>query len=328
MTKEVYEATILRLQREISDLTNGIMAPGDNRTAEEQIRELESQLDRYVLEYSKLINGEDFSDQPLDYTFTEDPLRPYIKDSLNIIALSADGDEKVIHFDRYEDSGINYAMVSYINKNVMDTRENSGKGTALSMDDAREIAAKMVSNLNIGEFVLVDEYMNRNTINEFVFAKSYNGIPLNIVTPAVSISGGVSDVAPFNIVVGQEQLIVSVNSIGIVRVEWAWQFDETITENKNVALLALDEIKDIFKSQILHHILGNSDDSEKKITIHEIRLGYMIIPIKDNPAKYRTILVWDFIEEAVNEILNRKIYTSYLTINAIDGSIIDRTQGY
>ena len=71
--------------------------------------------------------------------------------------------------------------------------------------------------------------------------------------------------------------------------------------------------------------------------VKSIELNYMIIPEKDNLESYIAVPVWDFIadmdydEEYMTQedtILVGREEISIVTINAIDGTIINREQGY
>ena len=71
--------------------------------------------------------------------------------------------------------------------------------------------------------------------------------------------------------------------------------------------------------------------------IEEIRLGYMRIMEKGNPTEGTMVPVWDFLGTKVIDHNNTgEAYTdsfggpyeSCLTINAMDGTVIDRDLGY
>lgn len=100
-------------------------------------------------------------------------------------------------------------------------------------------------------------------------------------------------------------------------------------------MLSFTEIQDIFQKKI---IVNKADYSEygTDLKITEVRLGLARITEQNNLESGLLIPVWDFFGTATYyyETGELKSYTesvsgkSYLTINAIDGSIIDRRQGY
>ena len=54
-------------------------------------------------------------------------------------------------------------------------------------------------------------------------------------------------------------------------------------------------------------------------TVNQIKLGYMRVRSKNAPDTYELVPVWDFFTDD---------FESLLTVNAIDGTIIDRNYGY
>ena len=114
--------------------------------------------------------------------------------------------------------------------------------------------------------------------------------------------------------------------------------------NPDAQLLPFEQIAEIFCEQIgYHYFTGDPDhpDSGKGETLHitDVYLSMLRIRKKDAPEEFLFVPVWDFVGYMESkstvydaEDLERlKVWASslsYLTINAIDGSIIDREQGY
>jgi hypothetical protein len=122
----------------------------------------------------------------------------------------------------------------------------------------------------------------------------------------------------------------------------------------NVELLPFAEIQAIFKKQMsLSYAYSAETESDqpldyRRIIIEKIQLGYMRVQRQGRDGEYLMIPVWDFygyeamkFEDPVTaaqwvyftlnadgEMEEREPYQSYLTVNAIDGSIIDRRMGY
>ncbi|MBQ4640837.1 MAG: hypothetical protein IJB69_10050, partial [Clostridia bacterium] len=74
---------------------------------------------------------------------------------------------------------------------------------------------------------------------------------------------------------------------------------------------------------------GRKSKANNGMHITEIRLGYMPVLCKDNPNQWELHPVWDFIG---SRILPLETYDvpcySLMTIDAVDGTIIDRNYGY
>lgn len=87
----------------------------------------------------------------------------------------------------------------------------------------------------------------------------------------------------------------------------------------NVSLLDYSEIEDIFKNQVALKFADIEDTTV--IHVNEIRFGLMRIRNKDKQNEFTLVPTWDFMSDLYGR-------SSLLTINAIDGSILDRRYGY
>lgn len=143
-----------------------------------------------------------------------------------------------------------------------------------------------------------------------------------------------------------EMIKISIDDSGII--EFVWQSPLTVTKtlSENVELLPFDKIQDIFKKQIVIKgaWTGEPGVINQRYNITKITLGMMRVQQKDNPNSYLMVPVWDFFgsytrkysepQEGGYQLDENNEYTeeifghSYMTINAIDGSIIDRGLGY
>ena len=102
-------------------------------------------------------------------------------------------------------------------------------------------------------------------------------------------------------------------------------------------LLPFSDIQNIFEEMLFKKAEDFWKDMQVEETFHvnEVRLGYMRVMEKGNVMDGTMIPVWDFfgsetfyygdMEEAYTE---EGPYKCLLTINAMDGTIIDRGLGY
>ena len=75
---------------------------------------------------------------------------------------------------------------------------------------------------------------------------------------------------------------------------------------------------------------------EYRVRVTDIRLGYMRVQSKNQPGQYQLVPAWDFFgttegqghEKTGETNLHDHAYNSLLTLNAIDGTAIDRDWGY
>lgn len=144
----------------------------------------------------------------------------------------------------------------------------------------------------------------------------------------------------------QEVIVLVINDDGVNQFTWINPMQINTVKNSNVELLPFDDIKEIFKNNLAKNISYYYNDSAiigREIVIDRIVLGLTKIRQKDSSEQI-LIPTWNFFGHEINKydkpqpggfILDENnSYTmdavgqSYLTINAIDGSIIDVNQGY
>lgn len=114
--------------------------------------------------------------------------------------------------------------------------------------------------------------------------------------------------------------------------------------NDNVQMLSFDKIIETFKEQIgYHYYTGDWEDPDsgkgETLVITDIRLSMMRVRKKDSPEEFYLLPVWDFLGYMLHpywpregeDLERHKQWAdslSFLTINAVDGSIVDRNVGY
>lgn len=133
-----------------------------------------------------------------------------------------------------------------------------------------------------------------------------------------------------------EKMTVIVDDSGIVGMLWEAPYKLLDTITDNTTMLPFSQIQDVFEKMI---IISNSYYEERRAHLHitEVRLGMMRICEQDCSTTGLLIPVWDFFgtlttyyeEEGVQKSHTQDdMGQSWLTINAIDGSIINRCLGY
>ena len=222
----------------------------------------------------------------------------------------------------------------------------------LSIIDARNIAKEAIEKIGIEN---VDIIYQIGTVKEqsqleptdspqcyfFVFGKSINGVTSNYDFRQIGYNKEIYDKAwPY------ENIIVAIDDSGIINFQWygPCKINEILTDD--VEIMEFTEIQDIFKKYISIENIWIEDENinRYKICINNIKLGMMRIKSNESPTGYFILPVWDFYgysayelndSESMQQVLNennelilKKYGYSFLTINAIDGSIIDRTMGY
>lgn len=143
---------------------------------------------------------------------------------------------------------------------------------------------------------------------------------------------------------GQYRAEVGVRDGKVVSVFLEGTHHVTGCVNEDVQLLPFEKIVETFKEQIAYHYYTGDwedPDSGNGETLHitGIRLSMMRVRKKDSPEEFYLLPVWDFTgytESALwpmtpEEFERHKewaIGLTFLTVNAVDGSVIDRDLGY
>lgn len=141
-----------------------------------------------------------------------------------------------------------------------------------------------------------------------------------------------------------ETVEINVRGGKVISVCWNNVTEVTGTENENVALLPFSEIMRIFRKQIFRSIYLDPDSGSEQDTRHAMKItricfSYMRVKKQNGDGTYWLLPVWDFLYAVDHSILSQSgsdrsdqatwlSQRSVLTINAIDGSIIDRNIGY
>jgi len=171
-------------------------------------------------------------------------------------------------------------------------------------------------------------------VYEFMFTRAINGIAVTYTDD----DGGDRKILHENETFASpwlyEKIRIFVDDDGIAMFEYNSPQTVEGTEVAAATLLPFSEIQAIFEKMIV--IVDNDyDTSDEGVTceyyIDHITLGLMRLTEKDVGSQGLIIPVWDFFGYSVDSYgITRGTsgYISLLTINAIDGSIIDRWAGY
>ena len=169
-------------------------------------------------------------------------------------------------------------------------------------------------------------------------APAVNGVPVLLIDAATQLSTDDPNVVypeepEYNSAADQEKLYIYVDDTGIVRFQWTNPSEATSVMSANVTLKSFDEIMEQAKKNMFYKVYTDRGTTVN-VQINSVRLSMMRIMRKDKPGEYMMVPVWDFLG-------NREAFydgesqgwlpfgdQSYATINAIDGSSINREWGY
>ncbi|MEG0864776.1 MAG: DUF6034 family protein [Clostridia bacterium] len=229
------------------------------------------------------------------------------------------------------------------------------KGAALSVSDAQAVADAFVQAL-YPELCLVVTGTLKGTPIElstpendregvmmvfaeqeayvFEYEHAPNQIPVifannNAVATVDIVSGDTTTIYSWPL--SYERLSICISDQGIRFIEYQNAYEIVQETNADVTLLAFESIADIIKTILpLKYITLEASHGSFDITIHHVALGYGRINRRDDPTRYELVPVWHvFGYEGKNEsVFGRSDYICILTVNAMDGTIIDRQYGY
>ncbi len=222
------------------------------------------------------------------------------------------------------------------------TRDIALTTPAISQEEAQAIADQAVSTLGLTDFSCTGKRIaplfegnpkdGCKSLYEFLYTRSVNGVSVTYTNDnsswPIENSDQVSEGWYY------EKLRIFVDDDGIYG--FLWNGPSTVTEivNEKATLLPFDQIKKIFANMILvkyGDYIG--DDASKNIAINitQVRLGLARVTEQDQNTYGLLVPVWDFFgtyDEGNGYPIGYDGYESLLTINAVDGSIIDRKIGY
>ncbi|GFZ33025.1 hypothetical protein CSC2_35510 [Clostridium zeae] len=227
----------------------------------------------------------------------------------------------------------------------------AARGMNTSFEAAKALASKTLEELGVSDMKLSaiqlatsipltekDDPNKTNQAYALYFTRNVYGIQTTMdFTNEKPKDGEYEEAYPY------EQIFMLIDDSGILQFNWRSPMKLSTTLATNTKILPFDQILDIFKKQFFIHYANNDKASESNsYNIDRITLGLMRVQVKDKKDEYMMIPVWDFFGNPSKKdtnleqdaILQRWVdsndhsFKSFLTINAIDGSIIDRRLGY
>ena len=312
---------------------------------DEKMQELlRATLDKYAHEMASYGEGDGLVEAPVAFTVNKDN---YNEEKLYLVSDGSDGVCRSIRITNH-DAYRTYELLYNVSKDgyfgitelySMTLESELHFGTEMIGDpdelpdltkseaDAVSDADQMLSDLGIHDFCVKNTDTVFGDINGEIqkayrisYTRVLNGASFNYnyndVDAGMAVDDGKGGKAP---VWGTEELTFIVTDEGVVQFEMLnpLNIDETVTEYTKMK--DFESIMDIFKRMILIVYANVPEGEVRKIEIDRIELGLMRILEPDTLDSGVIVPVWDFYGPSGE---------TYLTINAIDGSTIDRTAGY
>ncbi len=157
--------------------------------------------------------------------------------------------------------------------------------------------------------------------------RAVDGIPCsNVIGGSKPVTGDMT--APFWL---YEELVFLVNSEGIVSMEWLEPIKVTETVNEDAQLKPFSQIKEIFETMMRIQYEPQAEYVELNFEINRVTLSlHRIVEQNDNDTGL-LVPAWNFYGKLTNKTSDgqfEELGGSFMTINAVDGSVIDTQKGY
>ena len=219
----------------------------------------------------------------------------------------------------------------------------------LSLDEAKKLVKEKVEKMGITDlqfsnwnYAVCKSFEGDNSSGNFGngyridYARTINGVP---VTQTIADGGALEDMDSTMETWSYESLCFYVDKDGIESMTYSNPYTIGNIKTENLNLLSFSEIMKIYEKMM---VVTNADnmqyENSRVYNIDRIVLGYARIYEPSTDAHTGLLVpVWDFFgSRKIDSEYDGETYSdttdwptwSFLTINAVDGSIIDRSLGY
>lgn len=188
----------------------------------------------------------------------------------------------------------------------------------------KNLCSQLVSGVDEGE-----EFKYRD-VYQFMFLRKIDNVFVNNLT-GFKYSDGWQGTEYVKKMWENEMVIVAVNDSGIVDFYCLspLTIDKTVVEKSQIK--SFEEIRDTFEKMVVVENAiresGNEQDAKVSIKVTDVKLVYSRISEKDSFDTGLVVPVWNFEGTMVDEFGDQRTGT-VLSINAIDGSVINQELGY
>ena len=219
----------------------------------------------------------------------------------------------------------------------------------LSLDEAKKLVKEKVEKMGITDlqfsnwnYAVCKSFEDDNSSGNFGngyridYARTINGVP---VTQTIADGGALEDMDSTMETWSYESLCFYVDKDGIESMTYSNPYTIGKIKTENLNLLSFSEVMKIYEKMM---VVTNADnmqyENSRVYNIDRIVLGYARIYEPSTDAHTGILIpVWDFFGSMTSESeyngetesnTSKDPNESFLTINAVDGSIIDRNLGY
>lgn len=338
MTKAEYEEYYIQLQKELEDRKSH----PENYGGDPNIEAVESELARIAAkildapdEVTTRVNPEELYETSFGYALNSSADLGMDDPAVLRITINEDDSDCYVYYQngpRYSDVTMTFPELLHLEP----------KDIVISKEEALSLAEKTVHSLGANDLFAngyavgvvsmngleddMDDY--KQQCHMFFFTRNVESTPVTYTefnNPAISDQG-------FNYLPTFEYMIVCVDDTGVANIDWRGNCMITGYEAQDSQLLPFDNIMEIAKQQLINKFAWNEEDKPTSVLVTRITLGYATLLQKNDNSYNIMVPVWDFFGAVSHDgsfpLSSEVGFDSLLTINAIDGTIIDRNLGY
>ncbi len=216
----------------------------------------------------------------------------------------------------------------------------------ITVEDAKEVAVDFLNQMDVGRFEVVREQPlygyhilegnppeNWNNGYVFVFHRKVNEMKVdgeyiyknnyNYLSEQALKNKKINGIPTTEMNYGLEEIVLYVNDIGVIKMEYYYPLELGETIASDVNLLEYAKIKDAFINELDNLLNGGSDLYASESYIKFTNLDFVYFPLinyEGNTYKLSLIPAWRLSDK---EIQTDKIPMHFIVINAMDGSVIN-----
>ena len=193
---------------------------------------------------------------------------------------------------------------------------------------------QILQKIGIDYMELYEIYQGEETC-EYIFTRSYNGALEDYVGEYLALHVTDGDTATVQRLWPPEYFSIVMYNGELQRIRWRNPSQIVKVDNENVKILPWSEIQKIFEKQMEFLLTPSSSGGDSMfwwkpsdVKIERITLGLAKMLMKDS-GEYKLIPVWNFFgRDNGNSDMDDAEEKCYATINALDGTIMDRDVMY
>lgn len=338
ISKEELMDSIISFKQQIAEMENGSslgINEGDG-TPEEQLADLKELLK----EYEKMYAVED-EEPPA-------PIEEFAFDENGAIELQSSlGRAEAARLFFYDDPDRGTGM-EFINYSEAYNAVEDDRAMTLSEEEAKKKAAEVIQEFDLGNLTVMGVERKSQVVDgaivgyyDISYKRDCGGLQNFQLIEAATIQGDLPvPQEEYSARMGQTMENIQVDDTGIIGMNVTMPPQVLECINDNVVICDFNQMKEYLTANIANKS-WKVPGEKTYLKITQIYLSAMYVVNKNNNQEYFTVPVWDFCgysytgdwsEDSLHhmeKIDQESIYkTTYLTFNAIDGSIISRGSGY